>query len=105
MNNKKFVGFFIIGTKTEEDAKEGKGLILWMQDKPSWLKIFYNKFFLGIRWVNKEDYTPPVVHVPAENATTKVVMPKQRTYKKKPDGANQERRNTKSSSTSNREQA
>ncbi len=100
MNNKKFVGFFIIGTKTEEDAKAGKGLILWMQDKPSWLKIFYNKFFLGIRWVNKEDYTPPVS---AEDATTKVVMPKQRSYKKKTDGTNQERRSPIISTSSNKE--
>lgn len=103
MNNNKFVGFFIIGTKGQQDAEEGKGLILWMQDKPSWIKRFYNKFFLGIRWVDKENYTP--AKTPQENVETKVVMPKQRTYKKKPDGANQERRNTKSSSTSNREQS
>lgn len=91
----------IIGTKTQQDAKEGKGLILWMQDKPSWLNRFYNKLFLGIRWVDKDDYTPPVKTV-QETAETKVVMPKQRTYKKKnTDGANKERRNTKSSSTSN----
>lgn len=102
MDNKKFVGFFIIGTKAQQDAQEGKGLILWMQDKPSWIKRFYNKFFLGIRWVDKENYTP----VAQENVDTKVVMPKQRNYKKKTtDGANQERRNTKSSSTSNKGQA
>jgi len=103
MNNKKFVGFFIVGTKTEEDAKEGKGLILWMQEKPSWLKIFYNKLFLGIRWVNKEDYTPPVVPTAAEDATFKVVMPKQRSYKKKTtNGADQERRNPVISASSNK---
>ena len=94
----------IMGTKTQQDAEEGRGLILWMQDKPSWINRFYNKFFLGIRWVDKEDYAPlpSVKTTDAEESTTKVVMPKQRTYKKKTtDGANKERRNSKSSSTSN----
>jgi hypothetical protein len=51
---------------------------------------------LGIRWVDKENYTP--VQVAPEEATTKVVMPKQRSYKKKSDGSKQERRNPKASS-------
>ena len=105
MNNEKFVGFFIMGTKTQKDAEEGKGLILWTQDKPSWLNRFYNKLFLGIRWVDKENYNPPLKPTPTEEATTKVEMPKQRSYKKKDNGPIQERRNTKSSFTSNAEQA
>jgi hypothetical protein len=105
MNNEKFVGYFIIGTKTQEDAEQGKGLILWTQDKPSWLHKFYNKLFLGIRWVDKENYAPPLVSVAAEDVTTKVVMPKQRIYKKKDNGSVQERRNTKISSRNNSEQA
>jgi len=101
MNNEKFVGFMIMGTKSQQEAEEGKGLILWMQKKPSWLNRFYNKLFLGIRWVDKQDYTPPVKTV--EEPTTKVEMPKQRSYKKKDNGSVQERRNSKSSSNSNKE--
>ena len=100
MDNTKFVGFFIIGTKTQEEAEQGKGLILWTQDKPSWLHKFYNKLFLGIRWVDKENYRPTAK---SEENTTKVEMPKQRAYKKKKDGPIQERRNSKSSSNSSRE--
>ena len=102
MSNKKFVGFMIMGTKTQQDAVEGKGLILWMQDKPSWLNRFYNKLFLGIRWVDKEDYSP-VAKVEEVESTTKVEMPKQRSYKPKADGAIKTRRNTTSSSTSSKE--
>jgi hypothetical protein len=103
MNNEKFVGFYIIGTRTQQEAEEGKGLILWMQDEPSWFNKFYNKLFLGIRWVSKENYTPPVKPVVAEKATTKVEMPKQRSYKKKDNGPIQERRNSKPGFKGNRE--
>lgn len=102
MNNKKFVGFMIMGTKTQQAALEGKGLILWMQEKPSWINRFYNKLFLGIRWVDKEDFAP--ITPPVEEATTKVEMPKQRSYKAKTsDGANKTRRNTTASTPSDKE--
>lgn len=108
MNNSKFIGFLIIGTKTQEDATLGKGLILWMQKKPTLFIRFCNKLLLGIRWVDKEDYDVAKTKLASfdkvEEQTTKVEMPKQRSYKKKTDGAVKERRNTKPSSTSNKKQ-
>jgi hypothetical protein len=105
MNNNKFIGFLIIGTKTQEEAEEGKGLMLWMQKKPAFFIRLCNKFLLGIRWVDKEDYELAKVDVKfKEEQNFKVEMPKQRDYKKTTDGPVKERRNTKSSSTSNKKQ-
>jgi hypothetical protein len=107
-SNSKFIGFLIIGTKTQEEAVLGKGLMLWMQKKPTSFIRFCNKLLLGIRWVDKEDYDASKAKLACfdkiEEATTKVEMPKQRSYKKKTDGAVKERRNTKPSSTSNKKQ-
>jgi hypothetical protein len=107
-SNSKFIGFLIIGTKTQEDAVLGKGLILWMQKKPTSFIRFCNKLLLGIRWVDKIDYDFAKIDAKfkekKEEETTKVEMPKQRSYKKKTDGAVKERRNTKPSSTSNKKQ-
>jgi hypothetical protein len=108
MNNSKFIGFLIIGTKTQEEATLGKGLILWMQQKPTFFIRLCNKLLLGIRWVDKEDYDTAKAKLAffdkIEDATTKVQMPKQSYYKKNTDGPIKERRNTKSSSTSNKKQ-
>jgi hypothetical protein len=110
MNNSKFIGFLIVGTKTQEDALLGKGLILWMQKKPTFFIRFCNKLLLGIRWVDKEDYdnAKPILGVNAkfkeEDLTFKVEMPKQKVYKKKTDGAVKERGNTRISSTINKKQ-
>jgi len=106
MNNEKFVGFFIMGTNTQEDAEQGKGLMLWMQSKPSALRRWLNKNLLSIRWVDKEAYDlTRLKNETLQNTYNKVEMPKQRSYKKKDNGPIQERRNTKPGSTSNREQA
>ena len=99
MDNKKFAGYFILGTKSQEDAEHGKGLILWLQSKPSGIRRWLNKVVLGIRWVDTSDYKP----VSKEVNTTKTEMPKRNVYKKTADGSNQERRDTKSSSSSSRE--
>lgn len=108
MNNNKFIGFLIIGTKTQEEATLGKGLILWMQQKPTAFIRFCNKLLLGIRWVNKEDYDfAKICTFPTEMKITqkeefKVEMPKQKLYKKEIDGADKKRRDTKPSSTINK---
>lgn len=111
MKNEKFVGFLILGTKNQQEAVEGKGLMLWTQEKPSWLNRFYNKLFLGIRWVDKVDYDIAQASIKLENLIqevekTKVEMPKQRMYKKKSNvnGSVKENTNTKRSSRSNKEQ-
>lgn len=108
MNNNKFIGFLIIGTKTQEEAEEGKGLMLWMQKKPAFFIRLCNKLLLGIRWVDKEDYEIAKEHLAlianTKEPEFKVEMPKQKSYKKKTDGPVKERRNTKSSSTSNKKQ-
>jgi|688.fasta_scaffold1543195_2 hypothetical protein len=105
-SNSKFIGFLIIGTKTQEEAVLGKGLMLWMQKKPTLFIRFCNKLLLGIRWVDKIDYDFAKIDAKfkEEEETTKVEMPKQRSYKKKTDGAVKERRNTKPSSTINKKQ-
>lgn len=107
-SNSKFIGFLIIGTKTQEDATLGKGLILWMQKKPTLFIRFCNKLLLGIRWVDKEDYDASKTKLKyfdiVEEQTTKVEMPKQISYRKKIDEPVKERRNTKPSSRINKKQ-
>jgi hypothetical protein len=88
MDNSKFTGCYVIGTKTQEEAIKGKGLILWMQEKPSWFHRVCNLFVLGIRWVDKQDYEFEKLFAKKEQLekiveTTKVQFPKHRTYKKK----------------------
>lgn len=80
MDNKKFVGFYIIGAANKEDAQKGAGLLLWSQSKPNFVTRFFNKLLLNIYWVDKKDYKPV-----AKDAveTQKVEFPKHRTYKKK----------------------
>lgn len=98
MDNKKFAGYFILGTKSQEDAEQGKGLILWLQSKPSFIRRWLNRVVLSIRWVDVADYKP----VAKEVNTTKTEMPKRNAYKKKSDGSDKERRDSKSSSSSDR---
>jgi hypothetical protein len=83
-NNDKFVGYYIIGTNTQEEAISGAGLMLWMQTKPSWFKRTINLFFLGIRWVNKADKIEGLL-----TNTTKTEMPKRSNY-----GKPEKKRNT-----------
>ena len=85
MDNKKFVGFYIIGAANEEEAKKGAGLILWLQKKPNALRRWIDKFFLGIYWVEKEDYERCKLFLKLDEI--KVEMPKRRQYKKKTDGS------------------
>jgi len=50
--NKKFVGYFIIGAKTKEEAQKGKGLKAWSTKKPNIIVRFFNRILLNIRWVD-----------------------------------------------------
>ena len=61
---------------------------------------------LGIRWVDKIDYDFAKIDATfkEEQTTTKVEMPKQRSYKKTTDGPVKERGNTRSSTTINKKQ-
>jgi hypothetical protein len=56
MTMKKFVGYYIIGAVTKEDAQHEKGLLLWSQTKPNALRRILNEFLLGIYWVDKERF-------------------------------------------------
>lgn len=97
MNTDKFKGFLIIGTKTQEEAESGKGLILWMQRKPSFFIRICNKLLLGIRWVDKEDYHKAQAFLKVEaEASYKVEMPKHKSYNKNSDGPVKKGRNTRS---------
>lgn len=51
---KKFIGYYIIGANTKEDAQNEKGLMLWSPNKPNALKRWLNEKLLGIYWVDKE---------------------------------------------------
>lgn len=82
MDNKKFVGYFIIGAANREDAQKGAGLILWSQLRPNWLVRFLDRSLLNIYWIDKKDYNPVTTVTTAEEKT-KVEFPKHRVYKKK----------------------
>lgn len=80
MDNKKFVGFYIIGAANKEEAQKGAGLLLWSQSKPGFITRFFDKVLLNIYWVDKENYKPAA----KENSENqKIEFPKHRTYKKK----------------------
>jgi hypothetical protein len=51
---KTFIGYYIIGANTKEDAQNEKGLMLWSPNKPNALKRWLNEKLLGIYWVDKE---------------------------------------------------
>ena len=51
---KKFIGYYIIGANTQEDAQNEKGLMLWSPNKPNALKRWLNETLLGIYWVDKD---------------------------------------------------
>lgn len=80
MNNKNFIGYYIIGAANKEEAQKGAGLVLWTQHKPNFITRFFERFLLSIYWVDKEDYKPVAKE---EIETTKLEFPKYRTYKKK----------------------
>lgn len=50
---KKFVGYFIIGAATKEEAQKGKGLKAWSTKRPNAIVRFFNKVLLNIRWVDE----------------------------------------------------
>jgi hypothetical protein len=82
MDNKKFVGYYIVGATNREEAQRGAGLLLWTQTRPNAIKRFLNNLLLNIQWVDKEDYTPLLSKEP-KSSDTKVEFPKHRTYRKK----------------------
>jgi hypothetical protein len=49
-----FKGYYIIGTSSKEEAKEGKGMMLWSQKTPSKPVQFFNRILLNIYWVDNE---------------------------------------------------
>lgn len=51
---KTFIGYYIIGANTKEDAQNEKGLMLWSPNKPNALKRWLNEKLLGIYWVDRE---------------------------------------------------
>lgn len=79
MDNKNFVGFFIIGATNKEDAQKGAGLILWSKKRPNFITRFLDKVLLNIFWVDKKDYNPGYKE---ENTSVKTEYPKYRNYKK-----------------------
>lgn len=54
---KKFIGYYIIGAQSAEDAQNEKGLLLWSPVRPNWFKRTMNRVLLNIYWVDKERYS------------------------------------------------
>lgn len=50
---KKFIGYYIIGASSQEEASNEKGLLLWSVKKPSAVIRFFNRTLLGLYWVDK----------------------------------------------------
>lgn len=50
---KKFIGYFIIGATTKQDAVDERGLLLWSSKKPNAIVRFFNKVLLNIQWIDK----------------------------------------------------
>jgi hypothetical protein len=50
---KKFIGYFIVGAVSRQDARNEKGLLLWSTKKPNVVVRFFNKALLNIHWVDK----------------------------------------------------
>jgi len=50
---KKFIGYFIIGATTKQDAVDERGLLLWSSKKPNAIIRFFNKVLLNIQWIDK----------------------------------------------------
>jgi hypothetical protein len=50
---KSFIGYYIVGATSRENAEKEKGLCLWSDTKPNWFVRFMNRYFLNIYWVDK----------------------------------------------------
>ena len=50
---KKFLGSFIIGATSKQDARSEKGLLLWSTKRPNAIVRFFNRVLLNIYWVDK----------------------------------------------------
>lgn len=50
---KNYIGYYILGTNTQEDAEAERGLMLWSLTKPNPIHRFFNRVLLGVRWVDK----------------------------------------------------
>lgn len=89
MSNKNFVGYYIIGADSYDDAVAGAGLILWSQKKPSYFIRKINKLLLNIYWIDKEVHEEFVRNLKSLNVNdvieekVKSQMPKRRAYKKR----------------------
>lgn len=51
---KKFIGYFIIGASSKEEAMNQKGMLLWSTERPNAVTRFFNRVLLKIYWVDKE---------------------------------------------------
>lgn len=50
---KKFIGYYIIGAASKEEATNERGLILWSQRKPGWFTRLMNRWLLQIYWIDR----------------------------------------------------
>lgn len=50
---KTFIGYYIIGASSQQEAANEKGLLLWSVKKPNAIIRFFNRILLGLYWVDK----------------------------------------------------
>ena len=50
---KKFIGYYIIGANTIQEAKDKKGLVLWSQKRPHALHRYFLRRLLSIYWIDE----------------------------------------------------
>lgn len=82
---KKFIGYFIIGAHSKQDARNEKGLLLWSAKKPNAIVRFFNRILLNIYWVDKVKMLQEKGNKVSENGETqmyKVVPERYNKYEK-----------------------
>lgn len=89
MKSKQFIGYLVLGARNIEEAKLEKGLLIWLQHKPSKWVRFWNRVLLGIFWIDKVKVLDVKNDSTAQKAAEdgfQTVLPRVRPVKKKNNG-------------------
>jgi hypothetical protein len=69
---KKFIGYFIIGAVSKEDARSEKGLLLWSAKRPNALVRFFNRVLLNVHWVDRVKVLEEKGYKPSKDGETQM---------------------------------
>ena len=50
---KNYIGYYILGADSYENALKEKGLLIWLTKKPNAIRRTFNQILLGIYWINR----------------------------------------------------